>query len=102
VVAGEGWVIAAAGPPFTLVYQTQHSPSHKTPRLVPDSAAFGVRFSTASRYWLGKQNDWSNELIVMLDWVGKTKSQLGEIFYGFHRFVISSLTYVNKRRNDKG
>jgi hypothetical protein len=37
-----------------------------------NSAAFGVRFSTAGWYWLGKQNDGSDEFIVMLNGVGKT------------------------------
>lgn len=63
----------APGPPFALVYQAQHAPDYESPRLVPDSAAFGVRFSTAGRYRLGKKNDGSNEFIVMLNGVSKAK-----------------------------
>lgn len=61
----------SARPQFTLIHQTQHAAGHKTACFIPDSTAFGVRFSIAGCYRLGKQNDGANEFVVMLNGVGK-------------------------------
>lgn len=74
-----------AGALFASVDQAQHAPGYETTSLLPDGAAFGVRFSAVDSDRLGEQNNGPHEFVVMLDGVGKTKSELIEVFYGLHQ-----------------
>ena len=84
----------AAGFGSTLVEQAEHTLLDKPPCLVADSGAieFGLLTSPSDRF--GKQDDGTNDFVVVLQRIGKEQLQLVKIIGGMRGHGLSRTSLV--------